>query len=154
PTLESHIRGELFSWCLAGQSTGLVDRGDCIQVPSGPRAGFTANNEHDAILALCLHYLRSGERAYLESAESYADHVVDVDVIHASDRNGFEAGGVRAHGRGHVHYVPARTPDGEVETSLDTGHMWVEGLLLLSAITGRDRYAAAARGIGECLLRL
>jgi hypothetical protein len=154
PNLESYIRSELFSWCLVGQVTGLLDRGDCSQVSLGPRAGFTANNEHDAILALCLHYLRSGERAYLASAESYADHVVDVDVIHASDRNTFEAGGMRAHGRNHVHYVPARTPDGDVETSIDTGHMWVEGLLLLGALANRRRYVDAAIGIGECLLRL
>jgi hypothetical protein len=154
PNLESYMRSELFSWCLVGQATGLLDRGDCMQVPAGPRAGFTANNEHDAILALCLHYLRSGERAYLASAESYADHVVDVDVIHASDRNVFEVGGVRAHGRNHVHYVPARTADGDVETSIDTGHMWVEGLLLLGAIMDCRRYVDAARGIGECLLRL
>lgn len=154
PRLESHMRDELFSWCLVTQSTGLVDRGDCFAVPAGPRAGFTANNEHDAVFALCLHYLRSGERAYLESAESYADHVVDVDVIHYSNRNDFELGGMRAHGVNHVHYVPARTDADEVTTSLDTGHMWVEGLLLLTAITGRERYAEAARGIGECLLRL
>ena len=154
PNLESYVRSELFSWCLSGQATGFLDRGDCMQVPAGPRAGFTANNEHDAILALCLHYLRSGERAYLASAESYADHVVDVDVIDTSDRNSFEAGGVRAHGRNHVHYVAARTVAGDVETSIDTGHMWVEGLLLLGAITNRERYIEAARGIGECLLRL
>jgi hypothetical protein len=154
PKLESYMRSELFSWCLVGQATGFLDRGDCMQVPAGPRAGFTANNEHDAILALCLHYLRSGERAYLASAESYADHVIDVDVIHASERNFFEVGGVRAHGRNHVHYVAARTADGDVETSIDTGHMWVEGLLLLGAIMHRRRYVDAARGIGECLLRL
>ena len=154
PALESHIREELFSWCLVGQATGFLDRGDCHQVAAGPRAGFSANNEHDAILALCLHYLRSGERAYLDSAISYADHVVDVDVIHASTRNEFEVHGVRAHGRCHVHYVPARTADGSVETSVDTGHMWVEGLLLLGAITCTPRYVDAARGIGDCLLRL
>jgi hypothetical protein len=154
PNLESYVRAELFSWCLVGQATGFIDRGDCMQVPVGPRAGFTANNEHDAILALCLHYLRSGERAYLVSAQSYADHVVDVDIVHASTHNDFEAGGVRAHGRNHVHYVPARTAEGATETSLDTGHMWVEGLLLLGALTDCDRYIAAARGIGDCLLRL
>lgn len=154
PGLESYIREELFSWCLVGQATGFLDRGDCMQVPLGPRAGFTANNEHDALLALCLHYLRSGERAYFDSAESYADHLADVDVVHHSERNRFETGGVRAHGRNHVHYVPARTAAGAVETSVDTGHMWVEGLLLFSAISGRDRYAEVARGIGDCLLRL
>jgi hypothetical protein len=156
PRLESHVRGELFSWCLVGQATGFLDRGDAVQTENlaGPRTGYSANNEHDAIFSLCLHYLRSGERAYLDSAESYADHVIDVDVIHASTRNEFEHGGVRAHGRNHVHYVPARTAAGEVETSIDTGHMWVEGLLLLGAITAHARYVDAARGIGECLLAL
>lgn len=154
PRLESHVREELFSWYLGGQASGLLDRGDCFQVKTGPRAGFTANNEHDALYALCLHYLRSGERAYLESAEAYGDHLVDVDRIHHSDQNAFETGGLRAHGVGHVHYVPARTPDGATETSIDTGHMWVEGLLLLAALTGRRRYQDAACATGDCLLGL
>ena len=130
----------------------MLDRGDCFQVSTGPRAGFTANNEHDALYALCLQYLRSGERAYLESAEAYGDHLVDVDLIHHSEV-AFETGGLRAHGVGHVHYVPARTPEGP-ETSIDTGHMWVEGLLLLAALTGRRRYREAACATGDCLLGL
>jgi hypothetical protein len=154
PRLESHIREELFSWYLGGQTSGLLDRGDCFQVRLGPRTGFTANNEHDALYALCLHYLRSGERAYLESAEAYGDHLVDVDLIHHSDQNAFETGGLRAHGVGHVHYVPARTLEGATETSIDTGHMWVEGLLLLAALTGRRRYRDAACAVGDCLLGL
>jgi len=154
PRLESHIREELFSWCFGGQASGLLDRGDCFQVKTGPRAGFTANNEHDALYALCLHYLRSGERAYLESAEAYGDHLVDVDLIHHSDQNAFETGGLRAHGVAHVHYVPARTTEGATETSIDTGHMWVEGLLLLAALTGRRRYRDTACATGDCLLGL
>ena len=52
---------------------------------------------------------------------------------------------MRAHGRGHVHYVPARTAEASSRRRIDTGHMWVEGLLLLGALTGRRRYVDAAR---------
>ena len=41
-----------------------------------------------------------------------------------------------------------------MRTSIDTGHMWVEGLVLLSRVTGEARYLDAARGVGDCLLRL
>lgn len=154
PNLEAHIRDELFGWYQQAQSTGLLDGGDCVAVSAGPRTSYSANNEHDALLALLLHWLRSGERAYLESARAYADHLVGIDIIHHSTRNRLERGGVRAHGRGHVHYVQAMTTDGPVETSIDTGHMWLEGLLLFGALTGEPRYRAAARMIGDCLIGL
>lgn len=154
PNLESLIRAELFGWYLSGQSLGFYDHGDGMQaIPSGPRVGYSSNNEHDAIYALLLHYLRSGERAYLDSARAYGDHTVDIDQVHASPYE-HEMGGLRAHGCSHVHYVDARTPAGPVRTSVDTGHMWVEGLLLLTEITGEERYLEAAVEVGECLLRL
>lgn len=155
PNLEALIRSDLFSWYSAGQSLGFLDHGDGGQHSvRGPRVGYSANNEHDALYALVLHYLRCGERAYFDAAEAYANHLVDIDIIHHSDRNDFETGGVRAHGRNHVHYVQARTADCPVETSVDTGHMWVEGLLWFGAVAGDCRYQDAARGIGDCLLRL
>lgn|GEM_PF-4695497 len=95
-----------------------------------------------------------GDRAVFDSAEAYANHLVDVDVIHHSTQNAFEHGGVRSHGRGHVSRSWARTEAGRVRTSVDTGHMWVEGLLLFSALSNDTRYREAAVGIGDCLLRL
>ncbi|WP_432973993.1 hypothetical protein [Dactylosporangium sp. CA-233914] len=155
PNLEAHIREELFGWYQSGQSQGFHDLGDSVQgITTGPRTGYSANNEHDALYALALHYLRSGERAHYDSASIYADHLCDIDLIHHSTRNAFEAGGVRAHGRAHVHYVRARTPSGEVWSSIDTGHMWTEGLVLFAQISGEQRYLDAARLIGDCLIRL
>ena len=154
PNLEALIRGELFGWYQSGQSLGFYDHGDGMQaIPAGPRVGYSSNNEHDALYALLLHYLRTGERAYLDSAVAYGDHTVDVDLIHATAEP-HELGGLRAHGRAHVHYVAARSDVGEVRTSVDTGHMWVEGLLLLGRVTGEPRYVDAAVGVGECLLGL
>ncbi|MBX9471925.1 hypothetical protein [Microcella sp.] len=155
PMLESHIREELFSWYQSGQSLGFHDYGDGVQgITTGPRTGYSANNEHDALLALVLQYLRSGERAYFESAKAYADHLIDIDRIHSSSQFAAEVGGLRAHGRAHVHRVAAHTVNGQVLTSIDTGHMWTEGLVLLGQLTGDERYLEAARGVGECILRL
>lgn len=155
PNLEAHIREELFSWYQSGQSLGFHDHGDSMQgITTGPRTGYSANNEHDALYALTLHYLRSGERAYFDSAQAYADHLCDIDLIHHSTRNPYEVGGLRAHGRAHVHYVRARTPDGEIWTSVDTGHMWTEGLVLFAQASGDDRYLDAACRVGDCLIRL
>lgn len=154
PRLETLVRERLFDWCRATQARGFRDRGDWLSAPDGQRSSFTANNEHDALYALCLHYLRSGEPAYLASALSYGDHLVDIDLIHFSSANDFERGALRAHGREHVHYVDARTPAGAVRTSVDTGHQWVEGLLLLAALTADVRYREAAERVGEALLVL
>ncbi|WDZ82662.1 hypothetical protein [Micromonospora cathayae] len=155
PHLEAHIREELFGWYQYGQSRGFHDLGDSVQgITVGPRTGYSANNEHDALYALTLHYLRSGERAYHDSAEAYADHLRDIDLIHHSTRNPYEVGGVRAHGRAHLHYVRARTPHGEIWTSVDTGHVWTEGLVLFGQVSGDGRYLDAARRIGDCLVRL
>jgi hypothetical protein len=155
PHLESHIRDEMFGWYLYGQSLGFHDFGDSVQnIVAGPRTGYSANNEHDALLAVLLHYLRSGERAYFDSAQAYADHLCDIDLIHHSSVFGHEVGGLRAHGHGHVHYVEARTPDGPVRTSIDTGHLWTEGLILFGQVSGDERYLDAARRVGDCLIGL
>jgi len=155
PNLEALVRGELSSWYSSGQSLGFIDHGDGMQgITRGPRTGFSANNEHDSLYALVLHFLRSGERAYYDAAEAYANHLIDIDLIHHSDRNDFETGGVRAHGRNHVQYYEARTAAGVVQTSIDTGHIWVEGLLWFGAVSNDRRYQDAARTIGDCLLRL
>ncbi len=154
PQLESRIRGELFGWCQQGQALGFYDHGDGVQgTTAGPRTGYSSNNEHDAVLALTLMYLRSGERAALDAAVAYADHTVDIDQVHAST-HAHEIGGVRAHGHRHVHYVDAVGDGGPLRTSMDTGHVWVEGLVLLEQVTGEARYLEAARGVGRCLLGL
>jgi hypothetical protein len=154
PRLESQIRSELFSWYLSGQQLGFYDHGDGLQgIGDGPRRGYSSNNEHDAIYALGLHYMRTGERAYLDSAVAYAQHTIDVDQIHFT-KHPHELYGLRAHGKSHLNYVDARTPTGTVRTSIDTGHMWVEGLILLSQLTGEDRYLSAACRVGDCLLGL
>lgn len=154
PNLESHIREELSGWYQSGQSLGFHDFGDSVQgITTGPRTGYSANNEHDALLALCLHHLRSGERAYHDSAQAYADHLCDVDLIHHSVHP-HEVGGLRAHGRAHVHYVEARTASGPVRTSIDTGHLWTEGLVLFGLVSGETRYLDAARQVADCIVRL
>lgn len=154
PNLESHIREELSGWYQSGQSLGFHDFGDSVQgITTGPRTGYSANNEHDALLALTLHYLRSGERAYFDSAQAYADHLCDVDLIHHSSQP-HEVGGLRAHGRAHVHYVAARTPAGPVRTSIDTGHLWTEGLVLFGLVSGESRYVEAARRVADCIVGL
>lgn len=155
PNLEAHIREELFGWYQSGQALGFLDFGDSMQgIITGPRTGYSANNEHDALLALVLHYLRSGERAYYDSAEAYADHLCDVDFVHHTTANDFEHGGLRAHGRGHVHYQEALTATGPVMTSIDTGHLWTEGLVLFSQVSGQIRYLDAATRVAECITRL
>lgn len=155
PNLEAHIREELFSWYNSGQSMGFYDYGDSVQgITTGPRTGYSANNEHDAIYALLLHFMRSGERAYLDSAIAYADHVRDIDFIHHSSVFAGEVNGLRAHGRNHIHYVSARTLDGPVRTSIDTGHVWTEGLVLLSQVLGDDRYLRTAMQVADGLLHL
>lgn len=154
PLLEGQIRTELFGWYLSGQQMGFYDHGDGLQaIGEGPRRGYSSNNEHDAILALVLHYLRSGERAYLDSAVAYADHTIDIDQIHATDYP-HELHGLRAHGKSHLNYVEARTVSGTTRTSIDTGHMWVEGLVQLARVTGEMRYLDAARKVGDCLAGL
>ncbi|PZF84245.1 hypothetical protein [Jiangella anatolica] len=154
PNLESHIREELTGWYQSGQSLGFHDFGDSVQgITSGPRTGYSANNEHDALLALALHYLRSGERAYYDSAQAYADHLCDIDLIHHSVQP-HEVGGLRAHGRAHVHYVTARTASGSVRTSIDTGHLWTEGLVLFGSLSGSSVYLDAARRVADCIVGL
>lgn len=155
PNLEAHIREELSGWYQSGQSLGFHDFGDSVQgIERGPRTGYSANNEHDALLALALHFLRSGERAYHDSAQAYADHLCDLDLVHHSTVWPGEVGGLRAHGRSHVHYVEARTPEGPVRTSVDTGHLWTEGLVLFGQVTGEQRYLDAARKVADCLVGL
>ncbi|TDC50687.1 hypothetical protein E1212_14080 [Jiangella ureilytica] len=154
PNLEAHIREELSGWYQGGQSLGFHDFGDSVQgITTGPRTGYSANNEHDALLALTLHYLRSGERAYYDSAQAYADHLCDVDLIHHSVHP-HEVGGLRAHGRAHVHYVTARTASGTVRTSIDTGHLWTEGLVLFGQVSGDTRYLQAAERVADCIAGL
>jgi hypothetical protein len=51
-------------------------------------------------------------------------------------------------------YETAFTADGPLQTSVDTGHQWVEGLLNYYFISGDESALDAARTIGECLLRL
>jgi hypothetical protein len=155
PNLESHIREELSGWYQSGQSLGFHDFGDSMQgIERGPRTGYSANNEHDALLALTMHWLRTGERAYHDSAQAYADHLCDVDLIHHSTVWAGEVGGLRAHGRAHVHYVDARTPDGPVRTSIDTGHLWTDGLVLFGQLTGEQRYLDAAVQVADCVVGL
>ena len=155
PNLEAHIREELSSWHQSGQSLGFHDFGDSMQgIVTGPRTGYSANNEHDALLALTLHYLRTGERVYYDSAQAYADHLCDIDQIHHSTAWPAEVGGLRAHGPGHVQYVQARTPDGFVRTSIDTGHLWTEGLVLFGRVAGERRYLDAAQRVADCIVGL
>lgn len=153
PGMEAALRDEFYSWYMGSQCFGMMDYGDYMQVTSGPRAGFMGNNEHDTIQGLLLQYVRTGELDYLTSGGAYARHVIDVDVIHHSTHS-HEVGGVRAHGQGHLLYEKATTLVGEVLTSVDTGHQWVEGLLSYYALSGDERALQAARGIGDCLVRL
>lgn len=153
PGIEAALRDEFYSWYLNSQCQGMLDYGDYMQVTSGPRAGFMGNNEHDTIQALLLQYVRTGEADYLGSAAAYARHVIDVDLIHHSSYP-HERGGVRAHGQRHLLYETAFTADGPLQTSVDTGHQWVEGLLSYAFISGDERALEAALSIGDCLLRL
>jgi hypothetical protein len=154
PNLEARIRSHLFGWYQGTQLYGFLDFGDDVQPDWGQRRAFRDNNEHDVLHALLLHYIRNPERAYFDAAEALADHIVDVDQIAYSNRNELELGGVREHGQHHRHYFLVETPSGIRETSVDSAHLWVEGLLLFSVLTGRRRYAEAADRIGGCLLRL
>jgi hypothetical protein len=153
PGIEAALRDEFYAWYHGSQCQGMLDYGDYMQVTSGPRAGFMGNNEHDTIQALLLQYVRTGEPDYLTSAAAYARHVIDVDLIHHSVHP-HERGGVRAHGQRHLLYETAFTADGPLQTSVDTGHQWVEGLLNYYFISGDESALDAARTIGECLLRL
>ena len=153
PGIEAALRDEFYSWYLGSQCQGMLDYGDYIQVLSGPRAGFMGNNEHDTIQALLLQYVRTGELDYYSSAVAYARHVIDVDLIHHSSYP-HERGGVRAHGQHHLLYETALTTAGPLQTSIDTGHQWTEGLLSYAFISGDERALEAAIGIGDCLLRL
>ncbi|GIW43101.1 MAG: hypothetical protein KatS3mg077_0383 [Candidatus Binatia bacterium] len=102
------------------------------------------NLEYDLTQVLALSYAATGEGRLREAMEAAGRHFMDVDIIHFQPR--------------YPQWVGMNHPKNPLHWSfelggVDLGHTWTEGLLSLYLLTGDDRGLAAARGIGEFLLR-
>ncbi len=148
PIIERSLR-EAFVAYEAGVGRGMIDYGDTRGTGSGERAEFWANNAYDTPWAAYLMFYRTGERRYWIRAQSAAQHMMDIDIVHRSTRNPTEVGGVRIHGPGHVQYGSEAISG----SSVAPNHEWAEGLLAAYHMTGSPDYLEAATGVADHILR-
>ncbi len=102
------------------------------------------NLEYDLTQVLALAYWLTGNARFYDPLVAAGQHFMDVDIIHYQPT--------------YPQWVGMNHPKNPLHWSFelggpDLGHTWTEGLLSLYLLSGDDRALAAARGIGEFLLR-
>jgi hypothetical protein len=119
---------------------GDMPDGDYTDQGRGKGETVWANNEYDRPHACALFYGLTGERRALDASLVAARHWLDVDFCHF-DPDPLIHGGLRIHDRYHA--------TGKVVPS----HEWVDGFLDYYFFTGRAEGLAAARSVGENVMR-
>ncbi len=102
------------------------------------------NLEYDLTQVLALAYWLTGNARFHEPMLAAGRHFMDVDIIHYQSA--------------YPQWIGMNHPKNPLHWSfelggVDLGHTWTEGLLSLYLLSGDDVALAAARGIGEYLLR-
>jgi hypothetical protein len=112
---------------------GFMDYGDCRK-----SYGIWANLEFDPAYGLLSLFLRTGNPRHFAMARTMLDHWLLYDRAGKEDPDAPE-GTPWQHGSDHR--------SGRSET----GHMWIDGLLLFYLLTGEDEYRDAALKVGDIM---
>lgn len=146
---------------------GMLNFGDWWHVEKF--GGGWGNQEYDTSHNFMQQYLRSGDRRYFDRALQGALHLMDVDILHATNRHvrktdmadDAHPGQIWVHQLGHTGgYYDADAPlkirmDLKLGHLQDTGHVWIGGLCDTYLLTGDRRMLdvarlAADRMVSEC----
>jgi hypothetical protein len=150
PNIERGLRKAYVSWESGGLARGMIDFGDTYYGGSGPRGSFMANCAYDFPLTTYQQWARTGERRYFLGAQAAALHMMDIDTVHHTTHEPAEFGGIRIHGPRHVQY----NAEGFENCSVAPNHIWIDGLMLHSQMTGDLRGIQTAYGVGESMLKM
>jgi len=104
--------------------------------------GWMNNESNDECENVWLAYLRSGERKYWRLAEAYAEHLEDVDTVHAHPTDPGWVGLTRYHSM--IHWGGGPSPS----------HTAIHGWLLHYFLTGNRRALDVCREACDNFLRL
>ena len=139
---------------------GMLNFGDWYHVDKF--GGGWANQEYDTSHIFFVQYLRSGDRRYFDRARQGAEHLMDVDVLHAVNRHMYgedghgqpQVGQIWTHSVGHTggYYEGAalRAPVWYQRGLLaDDGHVWIGGMCDNYLLTGNRRALDVARTVAD-----
>ena len=99
------------------------------------------NCEYDTPRMLIMQYARTSNRAWFESADAAARHLMDIDFLRNSD-NPRWAGGICCHEGDH-----------RVAAYAGPSHEWCEGLIDYHHLTGCERALETALSVGDNVCR-
>jgi len=147
----THLKAQV-----SNRENGLLNFGDWYHEKKF--GGGWGNLEYDTAHCFFVQYLRTGDRRYFDRARQGADHVMDVDILHAVNRHirGLDhhgqpqPGHIWTHSVGHTggYYRTARleAPTWYQEGMLQNlGHLWLGGLFDSYLLTGNRRALDVAR---------
>lgn len=145
------------------RENGMLNFGDWYHVDKF--GGGWANQEYDTSHCFFVQYLRSGDRRYFDRARQGAEHLMDVDVLHAVNRH---IHGLDGHGQpqpGHIWTHSVGHTGGYYEGAAlkapiwyqrgllqDDGHVWIGGLCDDYLLTGNRRALDVARLVADRLV--
>jgi hypothetical protein len=122
------------------------------------------NNQYDVVLGTLLHYLRTGETAWLELGDPLARHVIDIDIYHTDRDKAAYNGGLfwftdhykTAATCTHRTYSQAncRRGDRSYGGGPSSAHNFTTGLLHYYYLTGDPNARAAVVGLADWVLRM
>ncbi len=119
------------------------------------------NNQFDPLDGFLLHFLRSGDRRWLELADALARHVADIDIYHTQQDRAAYNGGLFWFTD---HYLTAATATHRTYSRLNTrpgqsygggpssAHLFTTGLLHHYYLTGSTDSADAVLELADCVL--
>jgi hypothetical protein len=149
---------------------GLLNYGDWYNI----KWDSWGNLEYDTARCFFAQYLRTGDRSYFDRAAPAARHFVDVDILHATNKEIQEYGGsfnaepghIWAHTVGHTGGYFARYVNGEYVDEaplvmkgayqvgmMDTGHHWIGGVYDYYLLTGDRRALEVANMASDNMAR-
>jgi len=145
------------------RENGMLNFGDWYHVDKF--GGGWAKQEYDTSHCFFVQYLRSGDRRYFDRARQGAEHLMDVDVLHAVNRH---IRGLDGHGQpqpGHIWTHSVGHTGGYYEDAAlkapiwyqrgllqDDGHVWIGGLCDDYLLTGNRRALDVARLVADRLV--
>ena len=140
----------------SNRENGMLNFGDWYHVEKF--GGGWGNQEYDTSHCFFVQYLRTGDRRYFDRARQGADHLMDVDVVHAVNRHirGLDhhgqpqPGHIWTHSVGHTGGYYDRAPLEaawwyQLGMLQNRGHLWLGGLFDDYLLTGNRRALDVAR---------